>query len=165
MPSFDPDDFPSILYRDRVRETWIDYNGHMSEAYYVLVFGFATDALYDRVGFDAAWRGREGSSAYTVEAHVRYLHEIGGNEPLVVATRVLAVDSKRLRFFHTLRHGDGGDVLATEELLVLHVDTAAGRVTPFPEEIQTRLASLARRERERGWPAAAGRAITLDSEP
>ena len=23
----------------RVRAEWIDYNGHMSEAYYVLVFG------------------------------------------------------------------------------------------------------------------------------
>jgi len=161
MPSFDPDDFPSVIYRDRVRDEWIDYNEHMSEPYYVLVFGFATDALYDRVGFDAAWRAREGSSAYTVEAHVRYLHEIGGGEPLAVATEVLAVDAKRLRFFHTMRRGDGGAVLATEELLVLHVDTVAGGVAPFPAPIQARLAALAKRQRKLGWPAAAGRAISL----
>jgi acyl-CoA thioesterase FadM len=30
-----------------VRPEWVDYNGHMSEAYYVLIFGDATDAFYD----------------------------------------------------------------------------------------------------------------------
>jgi len=161
MSNFDPDKFPAVIYRDRVRDEWIDYNRHMTEAYYVLVFGFATDALYDRVGFDAAWRAAAGSSAYTVEAHVRYLHEIGGGEPLAVATEVLAVDAKRLRFFHTMRQGDDGTVLATEELLILHVDTLASRVVPFPERIRKRLAALAERQRKRGWPAAAGHAITL----
>ena len=30
-------------YRDLVRPEWIDYNGHLSEPYYVLVFGDAYD--------------------------------------------------------------------------------------------------------------------------
>ena len=33
-----------------VRPEWIDYNGHLSEAYYVLVFGHATDAVMARLG-------------------------------------------------------------------------------------------------------------------
>ena len=28
-------------------DEWIDYNGHLSEPYYVLVFGHATDAVMD----------------------------------------------------------------------------------------------------------------------
>src|SRR5699024_6511063 len=36
-----------------VREDWIDYNGHLSEAYYVLVFGFATDTAMDALGLGA----------------------------------------------------------------------------------------------------------------
>ena len=35
------------LHAEPVRPEWIDYNGHLSEAYYVLVFGNATDALYE----------------------------------------------------------------------------------------------------------------------
>ncbi len=47
----------------------------MSEAYYVLVFGFATDAFYDLIGMDDAFRCATRTSVYTVEAHVRYLRE------------------------------------------------------------------------------------------
>ena len=66
---------PAVLprYDSAVAEAWIDYNGHMSEAYYVLVFGFATDAVMETLGMDAEYRHRSGASLYTVEAHVRYL--------------------------------------------------------------------------------------------
>ncbi len=30
-------------YEGPVKPEWIDYNGHMSEAFYVLVFGYETD--------------------------------------------------------------------------------------------------------------------------
>uniref|UniRef100_UPI0018E587F0 thioesterase family protein n=1 Tax=Nocardiopsis sp. TNDT3 TaxID=2249354 RepID=UPI0018E587F0 len=70
----------SATLTQRLRPEWIDYNGHLSEAYYVLVFGFATDALMDRVGLDAAYRERSGRSLYTVEAHVRYLREVAADD-------------------------------------------------------------------------------------
>lgn len=38
------------VYRTTVKDEWIDYNAHLSEAYYVLVFGFATDAAMDELG-------------------------------------------------------------------------------------------------------------------
>lgn len=64
------------LLRRTVQDDWIDYNGHLSEAYYVLVSGFATDALMDAAGLDAAYRDRTGHSLHTAEAHVRYLAEV-----------------------------------------------------------------------------------------
>ena len=38
------------LYRGSVQAEWIDYNGHMNLAYYVLAFDKATDALFERLG-------------------------------------------------------------------------------------------------------------------
>ncbi|MGE5442037.1 MAG: thioesterase family protein, partial [Bacteroidota bacterium] len=32
-----------------VRPEWVDYNGHMNVAFYVLVFDHATDATVDRL--------------------------------------------------------------------------------------------------------------------
>lgn len=147
------------LYRDHARTQWIDYNGHMSEAYYVLVFGFATDALLDHIGLDQAERTRSRSSVYTVEAHIHYLSEIGEGTPLQVRSRLLALDPKRARLFHALHHGDDGTLLATEELMLLHVDTGGPRTAPFAPSVYGRLERLLAAQKAEPWPPQAGRAI------
>ena len=149
---------PSRLppHQEPVREEWIDYNGHLSEAYYVLVFGHATDALMDLVGLDEPYRKSTGNSLYTVEAHVRYLAEVpaGGPEPtiLTVTTRVIGADTKRVRLAHELIVAD--HLRATEEIMALHVDGEEGRTAPFPESVRTTLESLTEAP-----PEYAGRAI------
>ena len=147
------------LYRDRVRAEWIDYNGHMSEAYYVLVFGFATDALLDHIGLGQAERQRARTSAYTVEAHIHYLSEVGEGAPLEVRTRLLALDAKRVRVFHALHHGTAGSLLATEELMLLHVDTSGPRTAPFAPAVFARLQEIHEGQKSTPWPKQAGRAI------
>jgi betainyl-CoA thioesterase len=146
------------LFRETVRPEWIDYNGHMSEAYYVLVFGFATDELMERTGLDSTYRKRTGCSLYTVEAHVRYLRDVPEGAQLAVHTRVLGAAGKKARFAHEMYVVEGPraepDPVATTELLALHVDQGAGRAVPFPPEVRERLAALA--EEPPGW---AGRSI------
>lgn len=39
-----------ITYRTPVQEDWVDYNGHLRDAYYLLIFSYATDALMERIG-------------------------------------------------------------------------------------------------------------------
>ncbi|RSO48536.1 4-hydroxybenzoyl-CoA thioesterase [Streptomyces sp. WAC 06725] len=132
------------LLRRTVQDDWIDYNGHLSEAYYVLVFGFATDALMDGAGLDAAYRDRTGHSLYTVEAHVRYLAEVPRGTELAVRTTVLGVGAKKVRFVHEMYVGDAsGDPVATEEIFALHVHQGEGRAAPLPGEARERLAALA----------------------
>lgn len=149
---------PSPLppHQEPVQDEWIDYNGHLSEAYYVLVFGHATDVLMDQVGLDEPYRKSTGNSLYTVEAHVRYLDEVpgGGPEPtvLTVITRVIGVDAKRLRLTHELVVDDR--LRATEELMALHVNDEEGRTTPFPDPVRTKLETLTE-----ATPDYAGRAI------
>lgn len=160
--SVDPGErMPPILYRDRVRAEWVDYNGHMSEAFYVLVFGFATDAFYDLIGLDDDYRRRESRSVYTLESHIFYLNEIGEGEELVVRSQVLGHDARRVRLFHAMHHGERGRVLATSELMLLHVDTAGPRAAPFEDAIRARLDRIAAAHAELPRPERAGRAITL----
>ena len=96
----DNGDVLPILHRATVQEDWIDYNGHMNLAYYVLVFDHTTDALQDVVGLDAAYREATGCSIFVVEAHVTYDNEVGLGEEMRVRTRVMDVDEKRLHIFH-----------------------------------------------------------------
>mgnify|MGYP000173613971 CR=1 FL=1 len=148
-----------ITYDTSVQAEWIDYNGHMSEAFYVLVFGYATDGLYDLLGIDAAYREAHQCSVYTVEAHINYLQEVGEGEPLLVKTQLLESGAKKMRYFHTLYHGKTGEELASTELLVLFVDMTTHRTAPFPEGIADNVEALRQAHAALSTPALAERKV------
>ncbi|WP_051341874.1 thioesterase family protein [Pseudonocardia spinosispora] len=143
-------------HRERVVPEWIDYNGHLSEPYYVLIFGNATTALMDRVGMGPRYRETTGCSLYTVEAHVRYLHEVPPDVSLDVTTVILERDAKRARIWHEMTLD--GRTVATEELMTLHVGESG--TTAFPRDVGLNLDALAG-----PWPDAAGRAIRSVAPP
>jgi acyl-CoA thioesterase FadM len=136
---------PLDLYRTPVKPEWIDYNGHMNEAYYVLVFGFTTDAFLDRIGMDSAYRDRTHTSLYTIEGHIAYLQQVPLGTNLAVATTLVAADAKRVHLFHEMRREADGARLATYELVALHVDQTGPRVTAMPAAILDRVTELAGR--------------------
>ena len=55
---------------------WIDANGHMNLAYYVVLFDQATDLLYDALGVGQAYRDATGNSTFTAETHTLYEREV-----------------------------------------------------------------------------------------
>lgn len=125
-------------WRERVRDDWIDYNGHLNEAYYVLVFGHATDELMEHIGLGDAYRETSDSSLYTVEAHVRYLAEVPGGVELEVRSSVIGATDKLLRLWHEMWLDD--ELRATEEVLGLHV--TGRRSSRFPDDVAERIAEL-----------------------
>jgi acyl-CoA thioester hydrolase len=126
-----------VRWSEPVLEEWIDYNGHLSEPYYVLVLGHATDAVMDAVGLGPDYRDREHASLFTVEAHVRYLDQVPAGARLDVESTVIGSSGKLLRIWHELRVE--GTLRATEEILGVHVDTGTGRATPFPADVLARI--------------------------
>ena len=152
---------PLPLYQTFVLPEWIDYNGHMSEPYYVLVFGHATDAFYEHLGFDEAYRRRTRTSIYTLEAHINYLSEAHEGERLNIETQILGCDAKRVKLFHTMLRDDDGALLATTELMLMHVDKAILRSAPFPAEAAARIAEIAAIHSQLPVPDNAGRRIDL----
>ena len=62
---------PLSLYKSEVHSDWIDYNGHMSESFYLYAFGDASDALFRYIGINEEYRSK-GKSFYTVETHINY---------------------------------------------------------------------------------------------
>lgn len=144
---------------DSVIEDWIDYNGHMNVAYYVLVFDRATDATLEKFEIGETYRKKENKSVFVVESHVTYDHEVHKGARLLIKTRLLGVDRKRIHLFHEM-YGDDSDVLcATNEIMAVHVDLGlrkTAEMTTRSVEIlsQARGASLSQ-----GWPEKAGRQI------
>ena len=151
---------PLTLHDAVVDPSWVDYNGHLTEARYLHVFAEATDAFLRHVGIDEAYLGG-GHSAYTVETHLRHLREVAGLEQLQLVTQVLGADEKRVHLFHTMLHARSRATLATGEHLLVHVDTAAGRVCPWLEPVAGRVAGAAAAHAGLPLPEEAGRAIAL----
>ncbi len=123
-----------VVWREPVQDAWIDYNGHLSEAYYVLVLGHATDAVMDAVGLGPDYRTVNDASLYTVEAHIRYLEEVSANSELEVRSSIIGVTAKLLWIWHEL--WAEGRLRATEEVLGVHV--REGSSAAFPDHVATR---------------------------
>ncbi|MGW8374889.1 thioesterase family protein [Streptomyces sp. ODS28] len=132
---------PLALHSTPVRPEWVDYNGHMSESCYLLVFGDNSDAFFRYLGIGEEYRA-DGGSLYTVETHIHNKREAAEGAPLALTLRVLDHDAKRVHLFHEMRHGADGTLLATAEQMLLHVDMAEGRARPLPEELLRRLGAI-----------------------
>ncbi|TCW79805.1 4-hydroxybenzoyl-CoA thioesterase [Burkholderia sp. SRS-46] len=157
-------DTPLTIHRDVVRPEWVDYNGHLRDAFYLLIFSFATDALLERIGLDDAARRERGRSVYTLEAHVNYLHEIKEGTRVRVDARVLAHDAKRLHLYLELFADGHDDAVSASEQMLLHVDTRDGpKSAPFDADVAERVAALHALQRDESPPAWAGRVIGLPS--
>lgn len=137
-----------------VRPEWVDYNHHLNEGYYAVIFGNASDHVLERLGFGPEYRAEQGGTFYTVETHIRFLREVSEGARLAVASHVLGVDAKRLHLWHELQD-ESGALAATAETMLLHVDIGAGRVSAMTAGIE----QAARREVSTVMPVDAGRAI------
>lgn len=150
-----------VDYEDAVRPEWIDSNGHMNLAYYVVAFDHATDKLYTALDIGDAYREASNFSCFTAETHTLYERELMLGEKLIVRSTLLGADAKRVHYFHEMFHAESGQRAAAQELLALHIDMRIRRVAPFPAERQAALAEAVARWRPAELPKGAGRKIAL----
>ncbi len=151
---------PLELHAPTVQAQWVDYNGHMSESCYLLVFGDQSDAFFRYIGIDEAYR-QAGHSLYTVQTMMHNLREVGLGAPLRLTLQLLAADDRRLQLFHSMYHGATGALLATGEQLLVHVDMQQARSTPMPRWLLERVLAIVRAHRVLPYPARAGASICL----
>ena len=151
---------PLALHEGRVEAAWVDYNGHMSESFYLYAFGDASDALFRYIGIDEAYRA-SGRSFYTVESHINYFREASEGDGLRFTTQLLALDGKRLHLFHAMHHAESGALLATTEQMLLHVDSGVPETTPIPPEIAAPLEAVMAAHASLERPEQAGRRMAI----
>ncbi len=125
-------------YQTRVPPAWIDYNGHMQDAYYGLAYSWAVDALQDEIGFDRAYRALTGCSIYALEDHRVYLREAFEGDMIGIETRVLAIADTRFHL-HMSMSRDGA-LLSVGEVIEGHVvKEPKPHLSPMPARQRARL--------------------------
>jgi acyl-CoA thioester hydrolase len=145
-----------------VAPEWLDYNGHMNDAAYALVFSRSGDALMDRIGLDAAERRVTGRSLFTVQAMIHYFREAKEGDPLSIACRLLEHDDKRMRVWLEMS-GPSGTMLAASEQLLLSVQLRDGppRATPWSPQTLAALEALHKAQKDMPLPPQAGQGVAL----
>jgi acyl-CoA thioester hydrolase len=131
------------VFRTGIAAEWIDYNQHLRDAYYSLIFSLATDALMDRIGLDEAYRKRTQCTLYTLEMHIHFLHEVKDTDIVEVSVRILGTDRKRIHAAFDMYCGRYPDPVSTAEMMLLHVyQGTEPKSQAFPPEVVEALGKL-----------------------
>jgi acyl-CoA thioester hydrolase len=141
---------------------WVDYNGHMNDSAYAIVFSRAGDALMDRIGLDSAARKRTGQSLFTLQVMLHYFKEAKEGDAFAVTCHLLEHDDKRMRLWLEMT-GKGGERLAASEQLLISValSEAGARAVPWSFETKAAIEALAKAQSGLTHPPAAGAGIAL----
>jgi len=150
---------PFDRYRGEVLPEWIDHNGHMNLAYYVVLFDYATDLLFEVLDLGLGYRRRTDHGTFATETHTLYERELLVGMRVRVATQILHADDKRLHLAHEMFGLDSAERAAAQELMFLHVSLAARRVTPFPPDLGARVRTAAAAHAGLPRPAWVGRHV------
>lgn len=122
-------------YTTKVKDSWVDHNGHMNDAEYNRVFSDATDAWLAYLGLDKETIAQSQYTVFTLENHVMYLKEIKVDELISVNVELYDYDAKRLHVFMTLRDTNLSRC-ATYEVMLMGMNTAIDKPEVFPEMIK-----------------------------
>lgn len=122
-------------YTGQVLHEWVDYNGHMRDAYYGLSFSYAVDQVMIALGMDAAYRKKTKGSLFVVEDHTTYLRELRLGATFTVSSHVIDFDPKRILLRQEM--WAAGELRTVYESLQMHVSQAAAqaRSAPMPPNI------------------------------
>lgn len=152
----------TTIYRSGIQPDWIDYNGHLRDAYYVVVLSLATDALMDAVGLDEAYRKRTECTLFSVEMHLHWKHEVKQDDRLIVDAHILGADAKRIHVGYDVRTEARAEPSATAEFMLLHVRQGANPgVASFPPEVAAAIERLRAASDGEHWAGPRSRAIGL----
>jgi acyl-CoA thioester hydrolase len=131
------------VYRAAIESDWIDYNGHLRDAYYGLVASYAVDDVMDHLGLDAAYRERTHCTLFTLEVHLHYLHEVKSSDDLGVISSILDFDRKLIQIGCRFICSRVSEPVATAEMMLLHVHQGdKPTVASFPGEVSAKLEAL-----------------------
>ncbi len=131
-----------LTYKGAVYPWHCDHMGHMNVMWYVGKFDEATWQFFTENGLSPKMLRDEQRGMAALEQHLTYQREALPGDVLEIYTRPVEVRDKTIRFAHEMRDSATGELIATSELVAIHLDVAAREGVPLPNEVRTKLETL-----------------------
>lgn len=154
---------PPVFWQGPVRDEWTDCNGHLRDAYYLLLVSLAGDELMAHVGLGPEGRESTGHSLFTLECHLKYLREAKAGQQVEVRGQLLAHDRKRLHLYFTLHLAGDDAPLASAEQLWLNVDMSGPISIEFAPQVYAAVQQMGERHCVFPPPESVGRSVRLST--
>jgi acyl-CoA thioester hydrolase len=122
-----------------LKPEWIDFNGHLNMAYYMVLFDHALDHYFEKFGMGPLYITQRNLSTFAVEAKITYLKELLLGDEVQANLQVLDVSDKAIHYGSELYRVKDGALIAVLEGLTLHMDMNVRRPTPFPADILSQI--------------------------
>ena len=151
------------LIDETARPEWIDYNGHLYDGYYAVIFAQATDEFLLRIGLTPEVRAQTRHTIYTLETHVRFLREVKVGATLRISCQLLDSDAKRARLFLTMQDVARDILAATSEQMLISIDQSGAepKSAPWLPESAGAIQELSKLHAQLPLPDGAGRSIAI----
>jgi acyl-CoA thioester hydrolase len=134
-----------VLLKGTVKPDWVDYNGHMGDFAYTIVFSEAVAAFMERIGVDAAHRRETGCTLRVSEIRIAFLREFHEGESYEVRLRIIDRQAQSVRLFGQMIDAESGFDAALSDQLLVYASEAGdgpGAACSFPEAIRRRIDQL-----------------------
>jgi acyl-CoA thioester hydrolase len=126
----------------RVPPEWIDYNGHMNVAYYLMAIDKALDDVFEVLGMGLPYVEQRRMGPMALVNQIHYLDELLEGQEFVCDLQVLDADHKRMHYFVTMHHLSKGTVAAVFEALSINVDLEKRRSAAYPDDVRATLEAV-----------------------
>ncbi len=150
-----------VFLEATIKREWIDYNGHMNMAYYVILFDQALTNFLESLDLGLHYVSENEKSLFALENHVTYQHELKQGDPVCVHFQLLDVDSKFMHYFMRLFHKDTPIISATMEQISLHVNMKTRMPARFQKEKLDELLAILEDHDKYEKPREIGRSIAI----
>lgn len=142
-----------------VRDEWTTA-GHLDIAGFMRLFDRATDALREHLGIGGRYAETMQRGVVVAESHCTYLREARANDVLRFGTWLLGVADKRMHVFHEMRREPELQLVATSELMLVHIDRVGGATVALPSHVRAAAESCVALHDKTRLPPQIGRSIS-----
>ena len=118
----------------KVIKDWIDYNGHMNMAYYVLIFDQAWENILNEFEMGGEKAKETKRTTMVVETRTTYDSEVKVEDEVEIYVSYFDHDKKRLHLKCEMYEKKTNKLSATMENLSLYIDLEKRKVTEFEDE-------------------------------
>jgi acyl-CoA thioester hydrolase len=125
-----------LTYRGFIYPWHCDHLGHMNNMWYAGKFDEASWNLLLQLGVTPSYLRDAGCGMAAVEQNTTFRHELMAGEAVEVTSEVVEIRDKVVRFVHTMRKAESGEVAATCAITGVHIDMRRRRACPFPAALR-----------------------------